>query len=98
MGKINTILLIKDGHIIDPSQGINGIGDVLINGGTIAAINLKNGKRDRAAEKTASELKGLPDLQTIDAAGLYVLPGLVDMHTHLREPGYEHKETIRTGT
>ncbi len=99
MKKNNSILLIKDGHIIDPSQGINGIGDVLINGGTIAAIDLKGGKRDRAGEKNAvSELKGLPDLQTIDAAGLYVLPGLVDMHTHLREPGYEHKETIRTGT
>src|SRR5208337_1109954 len=98
MEKINSNLLIKDGHIIDPSQGINGIGDVLINGGIIAAINLRNGKRDRAAEKTASEIKGLPNLQTIDAAGLYVLPGLVDMHTHLREPGYEHKETIRTGT
>jgi dihydroorotase len=98
MEKINNILLIKDGHIIDPSQGINGIGDVIIKGGAIAAINLKNGKRDRAFEKTASGLKGLPDLETIDAAGLYVLPGLVDMHTHLREPGHEHKETISTGT
>jgi dihydroorotase len=102
MERINSNLLIKDGHIIDPSQGINGIGDVLINGGIIAAINLKDGKRDRAGEKkidnTASGLKGLPDAQIIDAAGLYVLPGLVDMHTHLREPGYEHKETIRTGT
>ena len=101
MEKINSIL-IKDGHIIDPSQGINGIGDVLIKGGTIAAINLKNVKRDRAVEKkidnAASGQTGLQDLQTIDAAGLYVLPGLVDMHTHLREPGYEYKETIRTGT
>src|SRR5208337_2599933 len=98
----NKGLLIKDGHIIDPSQGINGIGDILIEGGTIAAIDLKNGKRDRTGEKkidnAAYGLKGLPDLQTIDAAGLYVLPGLVDLHTHLREPGYEHKETIRTGT
>ncbi len=93
MEKINSNLLIKDGHIIDPSQGINGIGDVLINGGTIAAINLKNGKHN-----AASGLKGITDLQTIDAAGLYVFPGLVDMHTHLREPGGEHKETIRTGT
>src|SRR5208282_1157393 len=93
MEKINSNLLIKDGHIIDPSQGINGIGDVLINGGTIAAINLKNGKHNAAAG-----LKGLTNLQTIDAAGLYVFPGLVDMHTHLREPGGEHKETIRTGT
>ncbi len=83
-------LLIKGGHIIDPSQGINGIGDVLLDGGAIAAINLKNGKRDRAGERKID--------QTIDATGLYVLPGLVDMHTHLREPGYEHKETISTGT
>ncbi len=93
MEKNNNCLLIKNGHIIDPSQGIDGIGDVLINGGTVAAINLKNGKHN-----AASGVKGFPDLQTIDAAGLYVLPGLVDLHTHLREPGHEHKETIRTGT
>ncbi|HXW69020.1 MAG TPA: dihydroorotase [Dissulfurispiraceae bacterium] len=102
MEKINSVLLIKDGHIIDPSQGINGIGDVLIKGGTIAGINLKDGKRDRAGEKkidnAVTGLKGAANLQTIDATGLYVLPGLVDLHTHLREPGYEHKETIRTGT
>ena len=93
MKKINGILLIKDGHIIDPSQGINGIGNVLIDGGSIASIDLRNGKRN-----AASGGKGLQNVQTLNAAGLYVLPGLVDMHTHLREPGFEYKETIRTGT
>ncbi len=86
---MNKNLLIKGGHIIDPSQGIDGIGDVYIEGGRIAAIRLKNGNQHRA-----------PALKerTIDASGLYVFPGLVDMHAHLREPGYEHKETIKTGT
>ncbi|MBF0506066.1 MAG: dihydroorotase [Nitrospirae bacterium] len=82
-------LLIKGGHIIDPSQGIDGIGDVYIEGGRIASIRLNNGNQYRAPAQKE---------RTIDAAGLYVFPGLVDMHAHLREPGYEHKETIKTGT
>lgn len=79
-------LLIKNGHIIDPSQGIDGIGDILIEDGKIKEVRLKaKGSRLNAGE-------------VIDAAGLFVLPGLVDMHVHLREPGFEHKETIKTGT
>ena len=97
-------LIIKNGHIIDPSQGIDGVGDIIIEDGKIVKIALKNGSAEARKEKTSEKklpsfrVSGLPDLKTIDAAGLYILPGLVDMHVHLREPGFEHKETIRTGT
>lgn len=87
-------LLIKNGHIIDPSQGIDGVGDLVIENNRIKEISLER-KGKNSAEGRAS---GLTGLRTIVASGLYVLPGLVDMHTHLREPGFEYKETIKTGT
>ncbi|MCX8036751.1 MAG: dihydroorotase [Candidatus Sumerlaeia bacterium] len=76
-------ILIKNGHIIDPANRVDARRDVLVEGGRIAAVGT-----------------GLsaPDAQVIDAAGLYVLPGFVDLHAHLREPGREDEETIRTGT
>lgn len=77
-------ILIKNGHVIDPSQGINKHMDILIKGKKIQKIFPK-GK----SQKTEKE---------IDASNCIVIPGLVDMHTHLREPGYEYKETIETGT
>ncbi len=84
-------ILIRNGHIIDPSQGIDGVGDLLIEEGKIKGVgDLGSGPGKK--EKTK------PNTRIIDAAGLYVLPGLIDMHTHLREPGFEYKETIRTGT
>ncbi|HET6514667.1 MAG TPA: dihydroorotase [Thermodesulfovibrionales bacterium] len=95
-------IIIRNGHIIDPSQGIDGIGDISIENGKVTEIRMganplhspqplqKGGKGEPHA--------GGSGIHTIDATGLYVLPGLVDMHTHLREPGFEHKETIRTGT
>ncbi|MEW6675838.1 MAG: dihydroorotase [Nitrospirota bacterium] len=87
-------ILIKSGHIIDPSQGIDRIGDILIEDGKIKEIKVQGFK--------GSRVQGLrtpnSELRTIDAKGLYVLPGLIDMHVHLREPGFEYKETIKTGT
>lgn len=80
-------VLIKNGHVVDPSQGINGVCDLLIENRVIRKIYSR-----------ASKLTLGPRDKTIDARGLYVLPGLVDMHAHLREPGFEYKETIRTGT
>lgn len=77
-------ILIKNGRVIDPSQDIDGHKDVLIDGKIIGGIYPK-GK----APKTS---------RTIDASNCIVIPGLVDMHTHLREPGFEYKETIKTGT
>ena len=78
-------LLIKNGHVIDPANGIDEVTDVYINNGEIAEI----GKDE--------DLAGV-EMQIIDAEGKIVAPGLVDMHVHLREPGQEYKETIETGT
>jgi len=78
-----TSLAIRGGRVIDPANGLDAVADVLIDGGRIAAVSPDAGK-------DASE--------TIDASGLVVCPGFVDIHTHLRQPGFEHKETIATGT
>ncbi len=86
-------ILIKNGHIIDPSQRLDGIGDILIEEGKIKEINMKS-KEQRAKSK---ELLKSSD-RTIDATGYLIMPGLIDMHVHLREPGFEYKETIKTGT
>ena len=77
-------LLIKSGRIIDPLQGIDKIADLLVKEGTIYSI-----------EENIDTQEGT-DL--IDAQGKIVSPGFIDLHCHLREPGYEHKETIATGT
>lgn len=79
-------ILIKGGHVIDPSQGIDKHCDILVENRKIKKIYAKG----KAVED--------PKDKVIDARGLYVLPGLVDMHIHLREPGFEHKESIQTGT
>ncbi|MDI6800903.1 MAG: dihydroorotase [Thermodesulfovibrionales bacterium] len=94
---MNNSILIKNGHIIDPSQGIDRIGDILIEGGKIAEIRTQSIEHRTQIKNTKLKTQN-SELKTIDASGLYVIPGLVDMHTHLREPGFEHKETIKTGT
>ncbi len=83
-------ILIRGGHVIDPGR-VNGPADVLIGEGKIIAVApdlLK--KAQRAA--------GSAPLHVVDAAGKLVLPGFVDLHVHLREPGLEYKETVSTGT
>lgn len=90
-------ILIRSGHIIDPSQGIDGIGEILIEDGKIKEVRMK-GQGARGKTLISEPRAPNSELRTIDAGGMYVLPGLVDMHTHLREPGYEYKETIRSGT
>lgn len=82
-------ILIRNGHVVDPSQDLDGAFDVLINGSHIE--KLAPAGTIPLSEKDAN-------VRVIDATGKYVLPGLVDMHVHLRQPGFEHKETIRTGT
>src|SRR4029077_6747555 len=79
-------ILIKNGFIIDPSQKLNGPGDLLIENGKIAAIDSPG----RIPTGRASRV--------IAATDTWVLPGLIDIHVHLREPGLEYKETIETGT
>jgi len=77
-------LLIKGGRVIDPAQGIDEIIDILIEDGKIREL----GKR----------LSAGAGFEIIDAAGLLVIPGLIDMHVHLRDPGLEYKEDIVTGS
>ncbi len=80
-------ILIKGGKVVDPAQGLDDLRDVLVEDGRIldlVAPGLETGFND--------------DVEVIEAAGLIVTPGLVDMHVHLREPGEEYKETIATGT
>src|SRR5262249_24126089 len=75
-------VLIKSGRIIDPAQGRDEIADILIDGGSVASIG-------RALHDAGADI--------IDAKGLVVCPGFIDLHTHLREPGEEDKETIASG-
>ncbi len=78
-------ILIKNGHVIDPANGVDKVTDILVADGVIAEVGEN------------SDLDGV-ELSVIDADGMVVAPGLVDMHVHLREPGQEYKETIETGT
>lgn len=80
-----TALLIRNGRVIDPTQSIDDICDLSIVDGKIAALG-----RSAAASVSATT-------EAIDARGMIVAPGLIDMHVHLREPGQEGKETIETG-
>ena len=77
-------LLIKNGRVIDPSQGFDDVADVLVEAGVVKEIG--------------KGLKAPAGVETVDAAGKYVVPGLVDMHVHLRDPGLEYKEDIVSGT
>jgi dihydroorotase len=76
-------LLIRNGRVIDPASGRDATGDVLIENDIVAAVG-ENIEADGA--------------EILDAEGLVVAPGFVDIHVHLREPGFTHAETIETGT
>ncbi len=98
-------ILIKNGYIIDPSQGIDGVGDVLIEDEKISEVRSQKSEvrsqKENKLKTPNSRLGESPketELRTIEAKSMYVFPGLIDMHTHLREPGFEYKETIKTGT
>jgi len=84
---------ITGGRIVDPGR-FDGVGEIHVVDGTIAAV-VPSGSappEPRAASKSSQ-----PDLRIIDARGKIVSPGLIDLHVHLREPGFEHKETIESG-
>ncbi len=80
--------LISGGRVIDPASGLDDLHDILIEGSKISGIG--------PAGSFASESDASTEI--IDADGLWVVPGLIDLHTHLREPGEEYKETILTGS
>ncbi len=75
-------MIIKGGRVLDPASNTDGIKDVLVENGVIIKV-------EDSIDETAENI--------IDAKGMYVMPGLIDLHVHFREPGFEHKETIRTG-
>lgn len=89
------MLWIKNAHIIDPAQGLSEKGDVLVKKGLI--IKTGGSLIPEDVMKTLDTEK-LEDIIQIDAEGKYVFPGLIDAHVHLREPGQEDKEDIRSGS
>jgi len=82
--------IIRNGRIIDPTNKRDEIADLYISNGKIA-----RSKSEIRAELTRRS--GKSEIKEIDAKGLIVAPGLIDMHVHLREPGFSHKETIESG-
>jgi len=77
-------LLLSGGRVLDPANGVDRVADVLLVDGRVHAVG--------------AGLRAPEGVETIDLAGLVVTPGFIDSHVHLREPGFEHKETIATGT
>ena len=77
-------LLIRNGRVLDPANGVDGVQDVLIRNGLV--------------ERVGPRLAAPPDISTVDATAKVVCPGFIDIHVHLREPGFEYKETVATGT
>jgi len=80
---VSRALLLKGGRVVDPSQEIDASLDVRLEGGKVAQVAPRLSARG---------------VETINVSGLVVCPGFIDIHTHLREPGHEEKETIATGT
>lgn len=76
------IVLIKGGRILDPKNNIDMVGDILVEGDRVAEVS-------ENIERNADRV--------IDAKGMYVMPGLIDLHVHLRDPGLTEKETVETG-
>src|SRR5262245_40516942 len=78
-------LVLRGGRVLDPSRSVEGIGDVIIVDGRIESAD--------AGVRAGTG----PDDRVIEATGCWVVPGLIDLHTHLREPGQERKEDIGSG-
>ncbi|MCE5242435.1 MAG: dihydroorotase [Syntrophobacteraceae bacterium] len=81
-------LLFRRGRVIDPAQGLDRTGDVLVMDGRIADVQPQ-------IDLSADRMSGIEE---VDATGRWIVPGLLDMHVHLREPGQEYKENIASGT
>ena len=79
-------ILLQNGRVIDPANAVDGVYDVLLADGLIISLS------------APGSAIAPPGATVFDVAGKWVVPGLIDMHVHLREPGQEHKETVETGT
>ncbi len=106
-------IVIRNGHVLDPASGRDGIYDLLIEDGIISRVEkVAAAEADALAmlsEETLPEGTGVFAFyameeaartadRIIDASGLYVMPGFIDLHVHFRDPGLEYKETIHTGS
>lgn len=80
-------MLLKNGRLIDPANNIDEQADVFVKDGKIAGVYRSGGEK-----------KEISGAESIDLTGKWIMPGFIDMHVHLREPGEEYKETISTGT
>ncbi len=78
-------MIIKYGHLIDPADNLDGVYNIFVCDGKIKAVTKEE------------MLEGFEEAEIVDATGLCVFPGLIDLHVHFREPGFEYKETIETG-
>src|SRR3972149_4451392 len=90
-------MLIRGARVIDPVNGVDGVMDVLIEDGVIRRVGPPaNAGKTRGGNPGAKGLEAAD--RVVEANGLVVCPGLIDMHVHLREPGREDEETIASGT
>lgn len=86
-------ILIQNGRVLDPESGLDGVRNLWIADGKIEKITEAENSEDGVSVKAEAE-----GYYVMDAAGCYVMPGLIDLHVHLRDPGLEYKEDIATGS
>lgn len=93
------MIYIKDGYLIDPKSGIEGARDILIKGDKVVCVAQEGSSFEELPEMCGiDENEGMPDeVVRIDAKGMVVAPGLVDVHVHFRDPGFTYKEDIESG-
>jgi dihydroorotase len=90
--------LLRGGRVVDPASDRDGLFDITVSDGRITAVRPHAAARPAGTRRARSARGADRGTRVVDLTGRIVVPGLVDMHVHLRDPGQEHKETIDTGT